>query len=108
MSFKDKVCVVTGGANGIGLSIVREFARLGAKLAIIDIDKQAGEKLLNEIKGMGSDVLFFLGDIAFEDTLKAFTAKVIETYGRVDYLINNACISRKGIKSGCSFDDFNY
>ncbi len=108
MSFKDKVCVVTGGANGIGLSIVREFARLGAKLAIIDIDKQAGEKLLDEIKGMGSDGLFFLGDIAFEDTLQAFASKVIETFGKVDYLINNACISRKGIISGCSFDDFNY
>lgn len=108
MSFKDKVCVVTGGANGIGLSIVREFARLGARLAVIDIDNQAGEKLLDEIKCMGADGLFFLGDIAFEDTLQTFANKVIETFGKVDYLINNACISRKGIKSGCSFDDFNY
>lgn len=108
MSFKDKVCIVTGGANGIGLCIVNEFAKKGAKVAFIDKDKNAGEKVLANIKENGADGLFFWGDISEKAVLESFANEVIKTYGRVDYLINNACLSRKGIISGCDYDDFNY
>ncbi|WP_238881687.1 SDR family oxidoreductase [Clostridium sp. YIM B02551] len=108
MEFKNKVCVITGGANGIGFCLVNEFIKKGAKVAFIDIDKIAGEKLFLNIKKDGGDGLFFCGDIAEENTLKEFSREVIRTYGKVDYLINNACLSRKGILSDCSFDDFNY
>lgn len=108
MDFKDKVCVVTGGANGIGLSIVREFSKNGAKVAFVDLDKESGERALLEIKQKGGDGLFFCGDIAEEGVLIDFRNKVIESYGKIDYLINNACLSRRGILSGCSYEDFNY
>ncbi len=49
MRFKDKVCVITGGANGIGACMVREFAAAGAKVAFIDIDRAGGERLLENI-----------------------------------------------------------
>lgn len=107
-NFTNKICIVTGGANGIGLCIVNEFARNGAKVAFIDLDKTAGEAALANIKSNGGDGLFFCGDIAEEAVLNSFAHEVISIYGKLDYLINNACLSRKGIISGCSFDDFNY
>jgi Dehydrogenases with different specificities (related to short-chain alcohol dehydrogenases) len=108
MDFKNKVCVITGGAKGIGFCLVNEFIKKGAKVAFIDVDREAGEELFLNIKKEGGDGLFFFGDIAEEATLKDFSNEVTKTYGRVDYLINNACLSNKDIMSGCSFDDFNY
>lgn len=108
MDFKNKVCVITGGALGIGRCLTREFARLGANVIFIDKDERAGEENLEYIKGNGEDALFFLGDISEERTLYDFAEMVIERYGKIDYLINNACLSKKGILSNCSYEDFNY
>ncbi|HBE80973.1 MAG TPA: short-chain dehydrogenase [Firmicutes bacterium] len=108
MNFENKVCVVTGGANGIGLCIVNEFAKNKAKVAFVDLDETAGGRALKGIQANGGEGLFYPGDIAEKQTLEGFTQKVIETFGRVDYLINNACLSRKGILSGCDYEDFNY
>lgn len=108
MNFENKVCVVTGGANGIGLCIVNEFVKRKAKVAFIDFDKKAGEIAFKNIKEASPDSLFFYGDIAEQDTLIKFSNEVIKTYGKIDYLINNACLSRKGILSGCDYEDFNY
>jgi NAD(P)-dependent dehydrogenase (short-subunit alcohol dehydrogenase family) len=108
MNFENKICVVTGGAGGIGLCIVNEFVKKGAQVAFIDRDKNAGEKALENIKSISGAGLFYYGDIAEREVLERFTGQVIDTYGRVDYLINNACLSRRGILSGCGYDDFNY
>lgn len=89
--FTDKVAVVTGGAGGIGKVICDEFRKEGAYVCVID--KEPNE--------------YFVGDIADENTLHTFSEKVIAQYGKVDYLINNACLSKGGIES-CSYDDFNY
>lgn len=106
MEFDKKVSVVTGGANGIGKSIVESFLKLGAVVCFIDVDKECGNDL---IKKYGNDrLMFYHGDIADENILKEFYNKVISKHGKVDYLINNACISKRGIISGCSYDDFNY
>lgn len=90
-NFNNKVAVVTGGASGIGKVICEEFKKEGAHVCIID-------KKPNE---------YFTGDIADEETLKAFAYKVIKQYGNVDYIINNACLSMGGIEN-CSYEDFNY
>jgi NAD(P)-dependent dehydrogenase (short-subunit alcohol dehydrogenase family) len=108
MNFTGKVCVVTGGANGIGLCIVNEFSRIGAKVAFVDLDRAAGESTVAAIRAKGGSGLFFHGDIAEKSALEEFAAQVITAYGRIDYLINNACLSRKGIISGCDYEDFNY
>ena len=106
MEFKQKVCVITGGANGIGKSLVKEFAGHGSFVAFIDMDKEVGEKLYEELNSQNH--LFYHGDISKKEVLEGFAQEVINKYKKIDYLINNACLTKKGILSNCSFEDFNY
>ena len=93
--FRNKVAVFTGGALGIGKCITQQFAKEGARVAFIDMNLAAGEETKAEILEDGGEALFFFGDLAKEKTLIDFTKKVIEHYGNIDYLINNAMISKK-------------
>jgi NAD(P)-dependent dehydrogenase (short-subunit alcohol dehydrogenase family) len=97
LDFHNKIVVITGGAAGIGKCMAEEFKKAGARVAVIDL----------EPGGTNCD-LYYCGDIAKEDKLKEFAQLVISRYGKIDYLIHNACLSRKGILSGCSYEDFNY
>ena len=91
MEFKDKIAVVTGGAQGIGRCIADEFRRAGAKVCVID--RQPGDH--------------FVGDIADKQILERFAKEVIGKYGHVDFLINNALPLMKGIDE-CSYEEFQY
>lgn len=103
---KDKIVVLTGGSNGIGKGILELFLEKGAKVCFIDMDKNSANTLIN--KYGNNNLIYCYGDIANEDTLKAFVNVVLSKYNKIDYLINNACISKGGILSDCSYDDFNY
>ena len=92
MEFENKVVVVTGGANGIGKCIAEEFEKQGAFVEVIDIAESGG---------------YYKGDISKKETLEAFAEYVIEKYGHIDFLINNALPLMKGIDE-CSYEEFEY
>ena len=87
--FENKVVVITGGAHGIGLCTAEEFRKGGAHVCVIDC--------------AGGD--HYVGDIGSKDDLEDFARTVIETYGRVDVLVNNAPPPMHGIDS-CTWEQF--
>ena len=103
-----KVCAVTGGAMGIGKEIVKTFAGAGYRVVFIDKDEAAARKTEEELQAENRNVSAMAGDIGDEAAVKAFADYVIKECGSVNALINNACISRRGLLSGCSAEDFNY
>jgi len=103
MKFENKICVVTGGANGIGRCVAEAFLDEGASVAVIDTDGVSGEKLAFKY---GERLFFLKGSIAEKPALERFARSVLERFGQVDCLVNNACISKKGLLSGCSYEDF--
>ncbi len=105
MDFSEKVVVITGGANGIGRALCEAFLNAGAFVACMDTDKDAGEHLAARHQDR---LLFFAGDAAEEHDLKRFSDAVLKKHGGVDYLVNNACVSKRGLLSDCSFEDFTY
>lgn len=107
-SFKNRVVVVTGGAGGIGRCLVETFAQAGAHVAFIDTDAASGMALQALITARGRHVFFYPGDISNPDTLAQFVEILQQRYPGVDVLVNNACLSRRGILSGCNAADFQY
>ena len=102
----NKLCVITGASNGIGKEIALFFAKNNCDIAFIDKDNENGLKVFEQIKSIGRECLFINDNIDNEKSIKSFTDKVIEKFVNVDYLINNACYSNKGLLSNCSYDDF--
>ncbi|XP_034840122.1 15-hydroxyprostaglandin dehydrogenase [NAD(+)]-like [Maniola hyperantus] len=95
-SLKNKVAIVTGGANGIGASIVSEFVKEGVKyVAIIDIIEDAGAALENELQTKYGEgvVRFFKCDVTKAEQLYDVYNKVIEDHGYIDIVVNNAGIA---------------
>jgi NAD(P)-dependent dehydrogenase (short-subunit alcohol dehydrogenase family) len=90
-TFKDKVVIVTGGANGIGKCVADEFRAQGAIVYVID--KQEGEH--------------FVGDIANKEVLESLAEEVLSKHKNVDIIINNALPLMKGINE-CTYEEFQY
>jgi 3-oxoacyl-[acyl-carrier protein] reductase len=91
MRLKDKVCLITGGAAGIGKVTAQRFTQEGAKVVICDVNQEAGEALVAEL---GSDASFSIVNVADRAEVQAWVDGVVARYGRVDVLINNAGITR--------------
>ena len=86
----DRSVIVTGGAAGIGRAIAEKFVALGAKVAIFDKDRERGDATLAALREIGGHVRFVHGDMRDLATLPSMVDQIVEAFGGIDVLINNA------------------
>jgi 3-hydroxybutyrate dehydrogenase len=93
MKLKDKVCIVTGSASGIGLAIARKYVSEGAKVVIADLKLEAAEATAKDLTAMGpGEAMGLAMDVTSEDAVNTGVAAVVAKWGRVDVLVSNAGI----------------
>ncbi|MCG8539973.1 MAG: 3-oxoacyl-ACP reductase FabG [Clostridia bacterium] len=92
MRLKDKVAIVTGAAKGIGAATAVKFGKEGAKVAVCDIDMESIEKTVNAIKEIGGEAIGFKVDITQKEEIEKMVKTLMDKYGKIDVLINNAGI----------------
>jgi len=97
MDFTDKVVVVTGGGQGIGRAICLKFAQGKAKVIVLDVNEEMAIKVSDEIRKQGLDAEVDKADVSNATEINTVFAKIIENYGRIDVLVNNAGITRDGL-----------
>ena len=93
MKLKNKVCVVTGGAMGNGLGIVKVFLKYGAKVSIIDYDESVSA-IVAKLNNEGYDVIGFHADISDKYKVNEAIEKTKEIFGNIDVLVNNAGVAK--------------
>jgi len=96
MKLTDKVAVITGAARGIGREIALRFASEGARVVIADLDEPAALAVAREIEQAGGGAIGVKVDVSAPDSVQAMTNAVLERFGRLDVIVNNA-----GIGSNC-------
>lgn len=97
MIFKDKVTVVTGASQGIGETIARDFAAEGAVVVLVDIQKEKLEAVAASIKAAGGRASVREANVAAFAQAEAAAASVVQEFGKIDHLINNAGITRDNL-----------
>lgn len=90
MRLKDKVALVTGAGSGFGEGIARRFAAEGAKVIVNDVNATGGQRVADVIRQQGGQATFVAADVAKRADVKAMVAKTLESYGRLDIVVNNA------------------
>ena len=93
MSVKDKVVIVTGAADGLGKAIAVTYAANGMKVVLSDVNAQQGESVVTAIRDEGGEAVFYKANIAYEQEVKDLIQFAVETYGKLDGVVNNAGIA---------------
>ena len=105
-SLKDKVAIVTGASQGIGRETSLALAQAGAKVVAAARNEEKLATLVNEIAAAGGESLAIKMDVADAEQVKTGFKKVIEKFGRLDILVNNAAITRDGLAMRMKQDDW--
>jgi len=103
MKLKDKVCVVTGAASGIGKEIALIYAREGGKIVIADLNLEAAQATADELKAAGKQAMAVAMNVTDEAQVNAGIAAVVDAWGGIDVLVSNA-----GIQIIHPVEDFPY
>ncbi|WP_027798099.1 3-oxoacyl-ACP reductase FabG [Paraburkholderia dilworthii] len=94
MRLKGKVAIVTGAAQGIGAATALKFAREGAVVAACDLNAEAVKSVVGACRELGAEAAGLAVDMANRQAVRDMVAKVLQQFGRVDVLVNNAGITR--------------
>jgi 3-oxoacyl-[acyl-carrier protein] reductase len=90
MKLKNRVAIITGGGKGMGIDFVRAFAKEGAKIAVCGRTISTLEKVVDEVKGMGTEAIAASMDVTDETSVESTVEKVLNEFDRVDILVNTA------------------
>jgi 3-oxoacyl-[acyl-carrier protein] reductase len=105
-SLKDKVAMLTGASQGIGRETAMALAEAGAKVAACARNEEKLAALVSEIVNAGGEALAVKMDVADAEQVKAGFKQVLEKFGRLDILVNNAAITRDGLALRMKQDDW--
>ena len=95
MRLKDKVAIITGGAEGIGKAYALGYAGEGAKVVVADINLPAAETLVNTLMEQGNEALAIRTDVSEAADTGEMVRKTLERFGRIDILVNNAAMFQR-------------
>jgi glucose 1-dehydrogenase len=90
VKFSNSIALVTGGGSGIGRATCLQLAREGARVAIVDIDREAGCHTLELIEQEGGEAIFLRADVSLSSDVLGVVTRLVEVWGRLDILVNNA------------------
>ena len=105
-SLKDKIALVTGASQGIGRDTAMAMAEAGARVAVAARNEEKLSALVRDIVAAGGTALVVKMDVADAEQVKAGFKQVIEKFGRLDILVNNAAITRDGLAMRMKQDDW--
>ena len=102
----ERVAVVTGAASGIGRAVADRFADDNTLVALLDCDYDGGRAAAEQLQSRGNSCEFFQVDVTSEHQVRETIAAIVEQFGRIDHLVNNAGITLvKGIEE-CTVEEF--
>lgn len=104
--FENKTALVTGGGGGIGSAICKRLAYEGAVVVVCDLDLEAAGKIAAEIQEKGFDAQPFKADVSNANECQSMVQNIVETHGKIDLLVNNAGINRRGDLLSLTEDDW--
>jgi len=97
MSLKGKVAVVTGASQGIGEAIAWDLSEHGAEVIIIDVQKEKAEEVVSRIKKNKGKATSYIIDVSKADQVDNVLERIIEQHGKIDFLVNNAGVTRDAL-----------
>lgn len=92
--FEGKVALITGGTSGIGTAVSEAFAKEGAKVVVTGRREDKGNEVVEKIKANGGEAIFVRTDIQKAENVKNMVEKTVETFGRLDFAVNNAGVEQ--------------
>lgn len=105
MPLKDKIVVITGASSGIGKAAAIEFAKKGAKLALVSRRKEKLEELQKSLERFNTQILVCPCDVSDKESVKKMSGAVLEKFGKIDILVNNAGFAIYGTVTSLTIEE---
>jgi NAD(P)-dependent dehydrogenase (short-subunit alcohol dehydrogenase family) len=106
MRLEGKVALITGGGSGIGEATVKRFVKEGAKVTVLDVVEEAGNRVVDEVKKAGGEALFVKADICNMTQVEDAVKRTLDQFGKLDILVNNAGINRDALLKKMTVDQW--